>query len=51
MATERVYAEHTMLKDEASEAHWKQFGPGATGVGWDLGFVGMGLHLESRRSP
>ncbi len=43
----RLTLEHTMLKDEASEAHWKQFGPGATGVGWDLGFVGMGLHLES----
>ena len=43
----RLTLEHIMLKDEASEKHWKQFGPGATGVGWDLGFVGMGLHLES----
>ena len=43
----RLTLEHTMLKDEASEAHWKQFGPGATGVGWDLGFFGMGLYLES----
>jgi uncharacterized protein YndB with AHSA1/START domain len=43
----RLTLKHTMLKDEASEKHWKQFGPGATGVGWDLGFVGLGLHLES----
>ncbi len=43
----RLTLEHIMLKDEASEAHWKQFGPGATGVGWDLGFLGMGLHLET----
>ncbi len=43
----RLTLEHIMLKDEASEAHWKQFGPGATGVGWDLGFFGMGLHLDS----
>ena len=43
----RLTLEHIMLKDEASEAHWKQFGPGATGVGWDLGFFGMGLHLVS----
>lgn len=43
----RLTLEHIMLKDEASEAHWKQFGPGATGVGWDLGFFGMGLYLES----
>lgn len=32
------------------EAHvdpefWKQFGPGAVGVGWDLAFMGLGLHL------
>lgn len=26
---------------------WEQFGPGAVGVGWDLGLVGLGLHLES----
>ena len=36
----------------AHEAHvepgrWEQFGPGAVGVGWDLGLVGLGLHLES----
>ncbi|MCH9679917.1 MAG: SRPBCC family protein [Deltaproteobacteria bacterium] len=24
---------------------WDQFGPGAAGVGWDLGFVGLGEHL------
>ena len=43
----RLTLAHTMLKDEASETHWKQYGPGATGVGWDLGFAGMGLYLES----
>ena len=26
---------------------WAQFGPGAVGVGWDLGLMGLGLHLES----
>jgi hypothetical protein len=34
------------------EAHvdpylWGQFGPGAVGVGWDLGLLGLGLHVES----
>ena len=43
----RLTLEHLIPKDEASEAHWKQFGPGATGVGWDLSFVGLALHLES----
>ena len=27
--------------------HWEQYGPGATGVGWDLGLVGLTLHLET----
>ena len=36
-----------MAKDEASEAHWKKYGPGATGVGWDLGFLGLGRYLQS----
>lgn len=43
----RLTLEHIMPKDDAGEEHWKQFGPGATGVGWDLSFLGMALHLES----
>lgn len=26
---------------------WGQFGPGAAGVGWDLGLMGLGLHLDA----
>jgi uncharacterized protein YndB with AHSA1/START domain len=26
---------------------WEQFGPGAVGVGWDLGLIGLGRHIES----
>jgi hypothetical protein len=29
------------------EEHWDQFGPGAVGIGWDLGLLGLGLHLAS----
>ncbi len=43
----RLTLEHIMPKDDAGEEHWQQFGPGATGVGWDLSFLGMALHLES----
>lgn len=25
---------------------WEQFGPGAVGIGWDLGLVGLTLHLS-----
>jgi uncharacterized protein YndB with AHSA1/START domain len=26
---------------------WDQFGPGGVGVGWDLGLLGLALHLRS----
>ncbi len=26
---------------------WRQFGPGAVGVGWDLALLGLGMHIES----
>ena len=39
--------EHEMPKDEEAEAHWAQYGPGATGVGWDGSFLGLGLHIGS----
>ena len=29
---------------------WKEFGPGAVGVGWDTALYGLGLHLESGES-
>ncbi|GAB3155086.1 SRPBCC family protein [Micromonospora sonneratiae] len=28
------------------EEQWAQYGPGATGVGWDLTLLGLGLHLR-----
>jgi len=43
----RLTLEHIMAKDEASEAQWKKYGPGAAGVGWDLGFLGLSLYLGS----
>ena len=43
----KMTLEHLIPKDEAAEDHWKQFGPGATGVGWDLSFLGLALHLDS----
>lgn len=34
-----------------SDERWAQFGPGATGVGWDLALLGLVLHLESGSEP
>lgn len=39
----RFALEHTLPVDD----HWAQFGPGAVGVGWDLGLVGLSLHLAA----
>ncbi|PZG18079.1 polyketide cyclase [Nonomuraea aridisoli] len=30
---------------EVPEEFWSQYGPGATGVGWDLALLGLALHL------
>jgi uncharacterized protein YndB with AHSA1/START domain len=32
------------------DPHWEQFGPGAVGVGWDLGFMGLARHLADPAS-
>jgi uncharacterized protein YndB with AHSA1/START domain len=29
------------------DERWGEFGPGAVGIGWDLGLVGLALHLTS----
>jgi uncharacterized protein YndB with AHSA1/START domain len=43
--------EHEMTTDEESEAHWAQYGPGATGVGWEMAFLGLDVHLSGDGQP
>ncbi|WP_293676318.1 SRPBCC family protein [uncultured Phenylobacterium sp.] len=43
----RLTLEHIMLARDMAGDHFQQFGPGAVGVGWDLSFLGLGLHLAS----
>ncbi len=31
--------------------HWRQYGPGAVGVGWEMGFLGMALYLAHPDEP
>jgi uncharacterized protein YndB with AHSA1/START domain len=40
----RLTLEHQHTGDADSE-FWTQFGPGATGVGWDLALLGLAMHL------
>ncbi|MET8144991.1 SRPBCC family protein [Sphaerisporangium sp. NPDC005288] len=39
----RFELEHIALPED----HWEQFGPGAVGIGWDMGLVGLALHLST----
>jgi uncharacterized protein YndB with AHSA1/START domain len=32
------------------DERWAEFGPGAVGIGWDMGLVGLELHLSSGRA-
>ncbi len=40
--------EHTSRESDIPPGFWDQFGPGATGVGWDGGLLGLALHLSRR---
>lgn len=31
--------------------HWDQYGPGASGVGWEMGLLGLALHLTEPDEP
>ena len=43
--------EHELPTDEKSEAHWDQYGPGATGVGWEFAFIGLDVHISGDGEP
>lgn len=43
--------EHELPTDNESEAHWAQYGPGAVGVGWDLSFLFLDVHLSVDGQP
>lgn len=41
----RFELEHVARVADMPEGMWETYGPGATGVGWDGGLLGLGLHL------
>lgn len=50
----RFELEHTARTSEIPAEFWNTFGPGATGVGWDGGLLGLSLHfgaVEGSLSP
>lgn len=50
----RVRLEHRARAEDLPDGFWATYGPGATGVGWDGGMLGLALHLgavEGTLSP
>ena len=47
MATTRFELEHTAV---VPEEMWSEYGPGAVGVGWDGGVLGLALHLATGKT-
>ncbi|MDE2872684.1 MAG: SRPBCC family protein [Gemmatimonadota bacterium] len=43
----RLTVTHTALLSE----HWEQYGPGAVGVGWEMGLLGLALHISRPDEP
>ncbi|WP_010525258.1 SRPBCC domain-containing protein [Nesterenkonia sp. F] len=43
----RLILEH---HDRCPESFWREYGPGAAGVGWDLTLLGLAHHLRAGRS-
>ena len=42
----RIQLKHIAVEDE----HWAEYGPGATGVGWDGAMMGLVLYLRTGRA-
>ena len=47
----RLRLEHIAQESAEGQAFWDQFGPGAVGVGWDLGLMGLAKHIETGGEP
>ena len=43
----RLTLEHTAPLSR----HWHEYGPGATGVGWEMGLLGLAMHLADPEAP
>lgn len=50
-ARARFTLEHIAHRDGVGEAHLKQFGPGAVGIGWDLMLNGLATHVAAPAVP
>ena len=48
---EHGHARLTLTHTAVLSEHWDTFGPGAVGVGWELGLLGLALHIADPAAP
>ena len=41
----------TLTHTQHVSDHWDRYGPGATGVGWEMGLLGLALHIAQPDAP
>ncbi len=41
----------TLTHTQQVSEHWDEYGPGALGVGWELGLLGLAIHLAQPAAP
>ena len=41
----------TLMHTAHVSEHWSEYGPGAVGVGWELGLLGLAIHLARPSEP
>ena len=46
-----THASLTLTHTAHLSEHWDTYGPGAGGVGWEMGMLGLALHLEQPDEP
>lgn len=47
LSTDGETARLTLIHTAPVSDHWETYGPGATGLGWDLALMGMQFHLSA----
>ena len=50
-ATEEEQVRLALTHTAILSAHWDEYGPGAAGVGWEWGLLGLAIHLEHPAAP
>ena len=45
------HAQLTLTHTAHLSEHWHEYGPGAVGVGWELGLMGLAMHLTRPTQP